>query len=346
MRGKGINYDTGFTSATMRAAGVSTHEPFDADVVAREMRIIREDLHCTAVRVTGGDAERLKVAASHAAAAGLEVWLCPFTCDLTLDELLPILADCAEHAEALRRRGAEVVLLTGSELAMTSVGLLPGDTIEERLTVLTRPDRLRDHAQRIPALVNDFLGKAAALVRERFAGRVSYASLPLERVDWGPFDIIATDTGYRSAATAAGYRDLIRAFVARATAQGKPVAITEFGCGSFRGAADVADRGASIEWGEDGTPAALKGEHVRDEGEQATYLREVLAVLDAEGVDSAFWYTFARYDMPHRDDPREDFDLASYGLVKVLEHGRGLTYPDMAWEPKAAFAALADAYRD
>jgi hypothetical protein len=34
MRGKGITYDTGFLSA-----GTSTREPFDAEVVRREMRI-------------------------------------------------------------------------------------------------------------------------------------------------------------------------------------------------------------------------------------------------------------------------------------------------------------------
>ena len=51
---KGINYDSGFLSA-----GTSTHEPFDADVVRREMQIIRDDLHCTAVRITGGHPDRL-----------------------------------------------------------------------------------------------------------------------------------------------------------------------------------------------------------------------------------------------------------------------------------------------
>ena len=72
MRGKGICYDTGFFNR-----GVSTHEPFDPEVVGRELRVIREDLHCNAVRITGGDLERLKAAASHAAAAGLEVWTHP-----------------------------------------------------------------------------------------------------------------------------------------------------------------------------------------------------------------------------------------------------------------------------
>ncbi len=31
-------------------------------------------------------------------------------------------------------------------------------------------------------------------------------------------------------------------------------------------------------------------------------------------------------------------------VVAVLGHGRGTTYPDMAWEPKQVFGALADAY--
>ena len=70
MRGKGINYDTGFMDTVMRNAGVSTREPFDPGVVEREMQIIREDLHCTAIRITGGDLDRLKLAATHAAAAG------------------------------------------------------------------------------------------------------------------------------------------------------------------------------------------------------------------------------------------------------------------------------------
>jgi hypothetical protein len=34
--------------------------------------------------------------------------------------------------------------------------------------------------------------------------------------------------------------------------------------------------------------------------------------------------------------------MASYGVVKVLGDRPGHTYPDMAWEPKAAFTALAD----
>jgi len=68
--------------------------------------IIHDDLHCNAVRVTGGDPVRLKFAATHAADAGLEVWLSPFTTSLTVDELWALFEDCATHAERLRRQGA------------------------------------------------------------------------------------------------------------------------------------------------------------------------------------------------------------------------------------------------
>jgi hypothetical protein len=340
MRGKGICYDTGFFNR-----GVSTHDPFDPEVVGRELRIIREDLYCNAVRITGGDPDRLKVAASHAAAAGLEVWICPFTNDLTADELLDFLAGCADHAERLRRQGAEVVLLTGSELSVCNQGIVPGETFEDRVAQLNRSNpQLGRLLATVPARVDDLLAKAVKVVRERFGGKVSYASLPFERVDWTPFDFVATDAAYRSAETADRFADGVRALLAH----GKPVAITEFGCGTFKGAADRASDGAGIvEWdAATVTPVRLDGDYARDEDEQATYLRELLDVFEAEGVDTAFVYCFARYDLPHRDDPRVDLDMASAGVVKVLENRSGHTYPGMRWEPKAAFAALAERYRD
>ena len=340
MRGKGVCYDTGFFNR-----GVSTHEPFDPEVVGRELRIIREDLHCNAVRITGGDLERLKVAASHAAAAGLEVWICPFTNDLTADELLDLLAGCADHAERLRRQGAQVVLLTGSELSVCNKGIVPGETFEDRLAQLSRSNpQLGQLIAAIPARVNDLLARAVKVVRERFGGKVSYASIPFERVDWTPFNFVATDAGYRSAETADRFADGVRALLAH----GKPVAITEFGCCTFKGAADRGSHGADIvEWdAATVTPIRLDGDYARDEEEQATYLRELLDVFAAEGVDTAFVYCFARYDLPHRDDPRVDLDMASAGVVKVLESRSGHTYPGMRWEPKAAFAALAEHYRD
>ncbi|MGA7672662.1 MAG: hypothetical protein WBW04_19750 [Nitrolancea sp.] len=55
-------------------------------------------------------------------------------------------------------------------------------------------------------------------------------------------------------------------------------------------------------------PVRLNADLDRDEMKQVVYLREVLNVFNIEGVDAAFVYTFARYDLPHRDDPRIDLD--------------------------------------
>jgi hypothetical protein len=344
----GINYDTGFFNA-----GTSTHEPFDPEVVRRDMLVIRTALHCTAVRITGGDPDRLEIAATHAAAAGLEVWFCPFTNGLTQGQLLDLLADCGDRAERLRQHGAEVVLLTGSEVSLFTLGFFPGDTLEERFALMADIPRLRSHVGEVRARMKDFLQKAVAIVHARFGGRISYASLPLEGVDWSLFDIVATDAAYRTAAMASKFRENVRGFVEQARTQGRAVAVTEFGCGSYRGAGDMASRDGigTIVWDDDGRPVRPNGDFVRDEQEQSHYIRESLEVFDAEGVEAAFVYTFARYDMPHRADPKLDLDLLSAGIVKVLDDksgpgdGPARRYPDMPWEPKAAFDALANCYR-
>lgn len=336
MRARGINYDTGFINK-----GVSSREPFDLDIVRRELQIIHDDLHCTAVRVTGGDPERLESAARIAAEVGLEVWFSPFTCDLTDPEMLALLADCAERAERLRRAGAEVVFVAGAEISLLNRGFLPGETLGERMELLNDFPRLRESIAHVPARVNNFLARAVAVIRERFGGKVTYASMPFEGVDWAPFDIISVDL-YRSAEVADRYAAAIRSLVA----QGKPLAITEFGSATYTGAADRGGRGGEvIVWDhETVAPLGLNGDYRRDEEEQARCVRELLAIYLAEGVDSAFVNTFALYQLPHRPNPREDLDMGSYGIVKVLEDQLGQSYPDMPWEPKAAFAALAACY--
>lgn len=335
MRTRGIGYDTGFSFDG------ATRRPFDHAVVRRELQVIRDDLHCTAVRLFGNDLDRLEFAADHAAGLGLEVWFSPFTHQLGPEEMLDLLADAAERAERIRRRGAEVVFVTGAELSLFNSGFLPGDSLEERIgNLLRRPSDIREPLAALPARMNAFLASAVAVVRERFGGRVTYASVPIEGVDWTPFDIVSVDA-HRSKAVAHVYQQGIRALVA----QGKPVAITEFGCTTHRGAADDGARSGNIVEYEGTVPVRLDGDYVRDEREQATYLRELLDVFVAEGVDAAFACTFVCYGLPHRSDPRIDLDMASWGVVKVLDGRPGDTYPGMPWEPKAAFGMLADYYR-
>ena len=326
MRGKGINYDTG-----ARLSGGWTREAFDSSVVRREMQVIAGDLHCTAVRISGSDPDRLTIAGEHAADAGLEVWFAPFPCDLTAEQMLPLFAECAARAEDLRRHGAGVVLVPGGELSIFARGFLPGDDLFARTALLTRPGPdLGSLLSAVPARLNAFLAEAVGIVRNGFGGKVTYASLLFERVDWTPFDYVAVD-GYRAAHNAATFREEIRDL----HRHGRPVAVTEFGCCTYRGAADRGARGWLIV-DRDHEPWRLDGDYHRDEDEQAAYLRDLLHVFEQENVDSAFWFTFAGYKYPHHAGLRRDLDLASYGVVKLD--------PDMSWEPKASFHALAAEY--
>jgi hypothetical protein len=334
VRGKGINYDTG-----AHLAGGSTRESFDPATVRREIQVIADELNCTAVRISGSDPDRLTIASEHAANAGLEVWFAPFPCEMTTEQMLPFFAECASRAEDLRRGGANIVLCTGAELSIFARGFLPGDDLFARIALLTgaRPE-LRSLLSGVPAQLNAFLARAAATVRSGFGGKITYASLPFERVDWALFDYVAVDA-YRAAHNAHTFREEIRGL----HRHGRPVVVTEFGCCTYRGAADMGGRGWLIV-DRNSEPPQLDGDYLRDEHEQADYLRDLLEIFEQENVDSAFWYTFAGYKFPHRAaEPRHDLDLASYGVVKLMETP-GTTDLDGHWEPKASFHALAAAY--
>jgi len=339
MRAKGISYDTGFVKHGRNARRV-----FEPETVRRELGIIRDDLGCTAVRVMGGDPDRVELAAGYAADLGLEVWFSPYPLERTPAEMLALFADCAERAERLRRRGARVVFVAGAELSLMNPGFLPGEDTDERIAVLGRPDELRATLPAVRTRVNAFLAEAAAVVRARFGGPVTYASVPLEGVDWTPFDLVSVDV-YRSSAIAEGFAAAVRGMVA--AADGKPVAVTEFGSACYRGAGDRRALGLEVVEYDASGPVRLTGAYERDEEGQAAYVRELLAVFDASGVDATFVFTFALHDHVHRPDgdPTADLDLASYGVVKVYEDREGTRYPGLPWEPKAAFDAVAEYHR-
>jgi hypothetical protein len=326
MRAKGINYDTGVTPG-----GKQSRPVLDPADVRGELRVIAEELHCTAVRISGADPARIGLAASVAAELGLEVWFAPFPCDLTPDEMLPLFEDCAARAEQLRLGGADVVLVLGCEISLFAKGFLPGDDVYARIEGIMsgKPETYAAFAT-APAEVTAFLVRAAAAVRERFGGRITYASGLWEDIDWTPFDIVSVDA-YRDKENFSTFRDQL---VGR-TAIGKPVAVTEFGCCTYLGAGERGGMGWAIT-DDTADPPRLNGDYVRDEQEQVRYLRELLPIFEEVGVDTALWFTFASYNAPYSPDPRHDLDMAGYGVVRVTDEGL---------VPKAVFAAMAEAYR-
>jgi hypothetical protein len=147
-------------------------------------------------------------------------------------------------------------------------------------------------------------------------------------VNWELFDIVSIDA-YRDAANRANFSDELQSRFK----WGKPVAVTEFGCCAYQGAADRGGAGWMIV-DRSVDPPAIKGTYERDEEEQVEYLLELVEEFERIELAAAFWFSFAGYELPHRpDDPQHDLDLSSYGLVAVGEDGE--------WTPKRVFGTLA-----
>ncbi|MFJ4122852.1 hypothetical protein ACIP3U_16155 [[Kitasatospora] papulosa] len=89
--------------------------------------------------------------------------------------------------------------------------------------------------------------------------------------------------------------------------------------------------------------------HDEREEEQVRYIDDLMPVFDEEGVDSVFRFSFFAGRSPHRTQGGPDLDMASYSIVKLLDEKHGIpssarAYPDLPWEPKEAFHALAGRY--
>ena len=339
MRGKGVCYDVGRVML-----GHNWRPHFDLSVVRRELEIVRNDLHCNSVRLQGLDIGRLTSAAEIALELDLEVWYSPEMWDRQQNEVLEYLVRGAREAARLWERWPDrLVFSVGSEISLFMQGFVPGDNVFERLSHPRFLESVRSGTLNVA--INAFLTKANAEVREVFPGRVTYASVGFETVDWGRFDFVGVDL-YRDKRSREIYPNLIQ----RYRALGKPVANMEVGCCTFRGAEDLGGRGFEIvDWST--TPPGLKGDYVYDQGTQAREVADLLRVNDEAGVDSVFVFTFE--DQAGLEDTNRrliqqlpfDFDIARYGLVKMhVEEQRGAVYPDMPWEPKESFRAVADYY--
>jgi hypothetical protein len=328
MKRKGVNYDTG-----IQFSHSMSREQFDIHIVKRELEIIRQDLHCNAVRISGSDPDRMRSAAEEALRQGLEVWLSPHFPDKTFEETIRQTVRCAEMAEDLRRHQPDVVFILGCEWTIFMKGIVEGETLLDRIQHPSFRETIRSGSHNRP--LNAFLREAHDATRQVFKGNITYASAPIESVDWNLFDFVSIDH-YRGASTRHSFTDRLQPYFA----WNKPVIITEVGCCTYQGAEKAGGMGFLIA---DITkhPKQLKGEYIRDEDLQARELTELLTLLDQTGVDGTFVYTFVAPLYPHREDPKYDLDMASYALVKSHDHRHGVTCSDLPWEPKKSFYAVA-----
>ncbi|MGB8345687.1 MAG: abortive infection protein [Ktedonobacteraceae bacterium] len=340
MKRKGMNYDVGRV-----LLGHLQRPTFDTTVVHRELEIIKNDLHCNAVKIQGYDIDRLMTAAEDALEQGLEVWLAPELFEMSQQETFDYTVQAAAAAETLRQKWPELVLSIGTELTLFMQGIVEGNTLMERIGNPTFRQNLL--AGKYMGPLNAYLARTNEAVRHVFHGNVTYASVArIETVDWRIFDFVSVDI-YLDRFTRDTYGDLIKQYFV----YNKPVVIAEFGCCTYQGAEDMGGMGWSIvDW--EKMPPQLKGDYVYDQGVQARELTDQLRILDEVGVDGAFVFTFVQPGPDIQDavimealkDLTFDPDIVSYSLVKSYIDRRGTTYPDMPWEPKESFKAVADFY--
>lgn len=346
MKHKGVNYDVG------TVMGGNWRPDYHPQTVERELEIIKNDLHCNAVGISGKDIGCVMVTAEAALSQGLEVRLNP--ADLTNKPPESTLASITEAAKATQplheRYPGKVVFSVGGEFTLFMQGIVPGKTFMQRLQTAFSADYIKSPDRRNKPL-NDFLGQTNKAVRAVFDGPVMYCSLVWEQVDWSPFDMIGVDH-YWAEKIKDKYIDMVKPLFA----YGKPVINTGFG---FSTTTAPANGVASTLGNVDGLSLLLHQQPVigrlirpklkvineRSETLQAKRLIDNLKLVDKAGFSGAFIDMFIFPLRPYSDTPKYDLDRESSSLVKYFEGGRhGTAYPDMTWEPKEAFRAVADYY--
>ncbi|MFF4685237.1 abortive phage infection protein [Streptomyces sp. NPDC001307] len=310
---------------------------FSAARMRKDIRAIRDELHADTVDVTGDGVERLTATAAEAAERGLRVWLQPTLGDVPERDILEHLAETGRFAERLRRQGAAVDLSVGCEFWLFVPGIVPGETVFERIR------NLRDGTVDPVAVqrrLDRFTAKAAAVGRSVFHGRLSYAAAQDDEVDWRLFDIVGIDYYSYFPHKADYLREL-----SRYLRWGKPLAITEFGTCAYVGAPRTAGMGWDVV-DFDKKPPEIKGDLVRSERTQAACLMQLLDVFSSMDLYAVMAFEFVTPDAPHRPgDPRHDLDMASYAVTKTIEDRPDAPDSGWHWEPKEAFHALARRYR-
>jgi hypothetical protein len=333
MKYLGINYDTGTKTTT----GGRTRELFDIRIVTREIWIIKNELGFNAIRISGEDIGRIRVAAEIALKMGLAVWFSPSLRYDDQENAMEHIVQGAILAETLRSHYPDLIYVAECELTLFTSGFVKGVTGMDRIKGMFGPVSLIKNILGLPRRYNDrlnrFLAQAVGEIRKRFHGRISYASGSWEKVNWELFDIVGVDL-YRASYNKNTYDKDLRHY----KSLGKPLSIMEFGCCSYQGADDKGPMGwAIVDWKNE--RPSLKGEYVRDETVQSNYLLELLEVYDKEEVFAAFVFTFASYNYIHHEDPAYDLDMAAYGIVRVVADNEP-GYQGMPWTPKKSFFQL------
>lgn len=324
---RGITYDCG----TEFVRGEPSRAHWLLEDVRHDLRVIRDELGCNSVSLYGTLLPRIVEAAREALDLDLHVALQLRSIDLDRPMTLSRIVEAARAARDFGA-GERLMLNIGCEMSLFSHGFLPGRDFRRRIGNLrwSWPWLLVAN----PRLAG-FLRSAAAAARAEFPGQLTYSAGSWETPDWEAFDFVGVDL-YRERENLADYPGALRRYFAH----GKPVIVTEFGCCAYEGAENLGGSGwMAMDFSS--TPPTVKPGHVRSERVQADTIGGLIDLYQAEGVHGAYLYDFLQTANLHHEDPLNDLDMAGYGIVKPAARPDG----GVTWEPKLAFGAVADRYR-
>ena len=110
----GINYDVG----TEFKKGKLSRPGFDESIIKKEIEVIKDQLNCDLIRISGYDVQRLSKASEFALELGLQVWFSPAYIDSTKEEAKDYLIECSKAAEKLRQKYENIIFISGCEYSL------------------------------------------------------------------------------------------------------------------------------------------------------------------------------------------------------------------------------------
>ncbi len=339
MKYRGINYDIG----TKTLAGGMTREEFDLDIISAEIAIIKNELHCNAIRISGLSLERIVQASTIALKHGLTVLFSPSLHYENQEKTFQYIINNAIAAEKLRLVFPNLVFVVGCELSIFTGGFVKSTEVSQRMKEMfgfwSMIKNILGVKRHYNKKLNQFLLNVVNEVKIHFHGQITYASGPWEKVNWEIFDFISVDF-YRASYNKSTYVQQLRNY----TKSGKPLCITEFGCCTYKGADEKGPMGwAIVDWS--AKKPELKSVYTRDEETQSKYLMELLNIFADEKILGAFVFTFISNSYPYNDNPKYDLDMAAYGIVKKMPGNENKYYMGLPWVPKKSFFELAGFYK-
>ena len=303
MKLKGVNYDLG----TNYGVGADFRKVSKSEMI-RDLDIIKNKLNCNAIRIDGEKLDKLILCSNLCFERNLTILFSPRFISKTKKETLKLIKKAAIEAEKLRKKNSNIIFVVGNEMSLDTCDFLKEKEYLQRCNKLHKKS-----PKELDKNLNLFLKDLVNIARKHFNGKITYASGFWENIDWSAFDFVGVNKYLGSWNKKSYLKELKNLEKLK-----KPIIITEFGCGSFKGASDLGPKSPFII---DRERKEIKGHHLRDENEQANYIKKLIKIFKKENIYGCFVFTFIEPNYKYSNDPKKDLDMASFNLVRLYGDG-------------------------